>query len=261
MAKSHPQTPVGPRLPQKGPSPPRSRCGSCTPHVLVSPRGTLPWILGLPPQAQGLGPPEGGRRADLLLLVAVDPLQDGLLGLQRLGFRLCLRRHGCDNTSVSIKKGLRAQEAPRGAVTSLRGTPTSRAPPRGSLKPPAPPPHPQRGSAPLRPRPPAAGRSHPLHVAAARHRTAARRNPAAPWGRAPGTPHTRRGAGHAALTPPAPHGRPPSPSFLALGAILGGRKPKGAARPAPHGLIAPNRARSPCPLSPRGSPGSVVSEG
>jgi len=75
-----------------------------TPHLLVSPWGTLPGVLGLPSQPQGLGPAEGGRRADLLLLVAVDPLQDGLLGFQRLGLRLRLRRHGCNDSSVSTTR-------------------------------------------------------------------------------------------------------------------------------------------------------------
>lgn len=108
--------------------------------------------------------------------MAVDALQDGLLGLQRLGLRLCLRRHGCDNPTVSTTKDLRAQEAPRGAVG---GTPTGRAPPRG-------PPPPHLPSAPLSPQA-QASRCRPL--------------PPPPRARCP-TPH--RG-------PPEPR-KPPGPS-------------------------------------------------
>lgn len=97
-------------LSSQGGTQPRSHPGTCsraepnTPHVLVSPWGTLPGVLGLPPQSQCLGPAECGRRADLLLLVTVDPLQNGLLGLQRLSLCLCLRRHSYDNSSVSTAR-------------------------------------------------------------------------------------------------------------------------------------------------------------
>ena len=72
-------------------------------YWLVSPRGALPRIFGLPPEPQCFGPPEGGRRPDLLFFVAVDTFQHCFLGLQSLcfgfsfrrsrGFLLRLRRH------------------------------------------------------------------------------------------------------------------------------------------------------------------------
>lgn len=100
------QTTRSPHQPVYGAAPtPKtpSRAEPQSPHALVSPWGALPGVFGLPPQPQRLGPAESGRRADLLLLVAVHPLQDGLLGLQRLCLRLCLRRHSCEESSVSTR--------------------------------------------------------------------------------------------------------------------------------------------------------------
>lgn len=45
---------------QEGLPPPTNPCQAHHPHVLVPPWGALPGVFGLPSQAQGLGPPEGG---------------------------------------------------------------------------------------------------------------------------------------------------------------------------------------------------------
>ena len=55
-------------------------------YWLVSPRGALPRIFGLPPEPQCFGPSEGGWRPDLLFFVAVYAIQHCFLCLQRLCF-------------------------------------------------------------------------------------------------------------------------------------------------------------------------------
>ena len=85
----------------------------------VSPRGALPRIFGLPPEPQCFGPPEGGRRPDLLFFVAVDTFPHCFLGLQSLcfgfsfrrsrGFLLRLRRHLHEKrlSTLEVESGLR----------------------------------------------------------------------------------------------------------------------------------------------------------
>lgn len=60
--------------------------------LLVPAGGALAGVLGLPPQAQGLGAAEGRRSPDLLLLLAVDTFENRLLCLQGLRFGLGLDR-------------------------------------------------------------------------------------------------------------------------------------------------------------------------
>ena len=76
----------------------------------VSPRGALPRIFGLPPEPQCFGPPEGGRRPDLLFLVAVDTFQHCFLGRQSLCFgshefkrHLLLERKAMTNLDSVLK--------------------------------------------------------------------------------------------------------------------------------------------------------------
>jgi len=62
---------------------------------LVSAWSTLPRVLRLPPQTQGLGPAEGWGGPDLLLPLAVDTLQHSFLGFEGLGLGLSLGRDSC----------------------------------------------------------------------------------------------------------------------------------------------------------------------
>lgn len=102
----------------------------------------------------------------------------------------------------------------------------------------------------------------PLHVFAAHHRAATLHHPP-PRSARPPREHPRTGGRlcTASRRRAAP-GPQRSPSFLALGAMLAGRERKGAARPAAHGLIAPNLARLPFATAtlaaPRDTPGMVV---
>lgn len=67
----------------------------CTPHSqdlqfcaasysLVPARSTLARVFGLSPQTEGFGATEGGGGPDLLLPLAVDAFEHGLLGLEGL---------------------------------------------------------------------------------------------------------------------------------------------------------------------------------
>lgn len=67
---------------------------------------TLPGVLGLPPQAQSLGPAESRAGPDLLLPVAMDSLQHGLLGLQSLRLGLSLGWDSCERKEKPTNKKL-----------------------------------------------------------------------------------------------------------------------------------------------------------